>query len=58
MGLSDWLLKWQMKVSFDKYKMMHTGKNTANFTYKIMGYLTNCHSGKRSESYNKWHLVL
>lgn len=35
MGLSDWLLKWQMKVSFDKCKMMHMGKNTANFTYKI-----------------------
>lgn len=35
MALSDWLLKWQMKVSFDNCKMMHMGKNTANFTYKI-----------------------
>lgn len=32
MGVSDWLLKRHMKVNFNKCKIMHMGKNTANFT--------------------------
>ncbi|CAM5122732.1 unnamed protein product [Eretmochelys imbricata] len=35
--LSDWATKWRMKFNVDKCKVMHIGKNNANYTYNMMG---------------------
>ena len=37
MVLSDWLIKWQRKISVDKCKTMLTGRNNYNLTHEIKG---------------------
>lgn len=34
--LSDWVIKWQMKCSVNKWKVMHMEENNLNYTFTVM----------------------
>lgn len=33
---SDWVIKWQMKCSVNKWKVMHMEENNLNYTFSVM----------------------
>lgn len=34
--LNDWVIKWQMKFSVNKFKVMHMEENNLNYTFTVM----------------------
>lgn len=34
--LSDWVIKWQMKFTVNKCKVMHMEENNLNYTFTMM----------------------